>query len=322
VLALALSGCAAQPLGYMTGTGGHAADRLREIGWGLSAVSVIVVVLIAGLIGLAIARGRRRLAAEGDGVGRDFGGLSWIYWGVGLSFPVLIALAVWTFIVTRAVANPPSPTALTVEITAHRWWWEIRYRGERAADEIVTANHLVLPVGIPVRLLLTSDDVIHDFWVPKLGPKMDMIPGKSNATWLEADRPGLYRGQCAEYCGLEHARMAFTVTAVPVNDFRRWRREQLQPQVPRVGRGAAVFTSACSACHTVRGTGAAGILGPDLTHFASRPTIAAGVLPNTVSGRLEWLGDTQGVKPGAAMPQVPLDEADRGAVAQYIGSLR
>ena len=220
------------------------------------------------------------------------------------------------------VANPPSPTALTVEITAHRWWWEIRYRGDRPADVIVTANHLVLPVGIPVRLVLTSDDVIHDFWVPKLGPKMDMIPGKTNTTWLEADRPGLYRGQCAEYCGLEHARMAFTAAAVPVNDFRRWRREQLQSQLPGVGRGAEVFTSACSACHTVRGTGAAGILGPDLTHFASRPTIAAGILPNTVAARLEWLGDTQGVKPGAAMPQVPLDDADRAAVAQYIGSLR
>lgn len=320
--ALPLGGCAAQPLGYMTDTAGHAADAISQIGWGLAIVSIIVVVLIAALIALAIARGRQRLCAEGDVVGRDYGGLSWIYWGVGLSFPVLVALAVWTFIVTRAVAEPPRPTALTIEVTAHRWWWEVRYRGERPVDDFVAANHLVVPVGVPVRLVLTSSDVIHDFWVPKIGPKMDMIPGKTNVTWIEADRAGLYRGQCAEYCGLEHARMAFTVAAVPLVDFRRWRMAEQRPQDPGGGRGATIFASACAACHAVRGTDAAGIYGPDLTHFASRPTIAAGVLPNTVAGRVKWLADTQGVKPGAAMPQVPLDPADRVALVQYLGTLR
>lgn len=320
--AFSLGACAPQPLGYMTGTAGQAADTIRQIGWGLSIVAVVVVILIVVLIALAIVRGRRRLASEGDGVGRDYGGLNWIYWGVGLSFPVLVALAVWTFIATRAAADPPRPTGLTVEITAHRWWWEIRYRGERPADDFVTANHLVIPVGVPVRVLLKSGDVIHDFWVPKLGPKMDMVPGKTNSTWVEADRAGLYRGQCAEYCGLEHARMAFTVAAVPPADFERWRAQEQRPQLSLGSRGAAIFTSACAACHTVRGTEAAGIYGPDLTHFADRPTIAAGILPNTQSARLQWLANTQGVKPGAAMPQIPLSDADRRAVASYLGSLK
>ncbi|MEO6092797.1 MAG: c-type cytochrome, partial [Novosphingobium sp.] len=209
------------------------------------------------------------------------------------------------------------------EITGHRWWWEIRYRDADHPDHVVTtANQLVIPTGVPVRIELTSADVIHDFWVPKLGPKMDMIPGKTNVTWLDARDAGTYRGQCAEYCGLEHARMAFEVTALSPAAFARWSVAERAPATVPETRGRAVFADHCAACHSVRGTVAQGIYGPDLTHFASRPSIAAGTLPNTVAARDRWLADTQGVKPGALMPQVPLDDVDRAAVVRYLGALR
>jgi cytochrome c oxidase subunit 2 len=212
---------------------------------------------------------------------------------------------------------------MTVEITGHRWWWEIRYRDADHPNFVVTtANRLVIPTGIPVRLELKSDDVIHDFWVPKLGPKMDMVPGKTNVTWLNARDAGTYRGQCAEYCGLEHARMGLDVAALSPANFTRWMIAERAPAVVADSRGRALFLNQCAACHTVRGTAAAGIYGPDLTHFASRPRIAAGVLPNTVAGRGRWLADTQGVKPGALMPQVPLDDVDRAAVVHYLGTLQ
>jgi cytochrome c oxidase subunit 2 len=175
---------------------------------------------------------------------------------------------------------------------------------------------------VPVRIELTSGDVIHDFWVPKLGPKMDMIPGRTNVTWLEARDPGTYRGQCAEYCGLEHARMAFEVSALPPGEFTRWIEAERAPSLADQSRGQQIFASSCAACHSVRGTDAAGIYGPDLTHFARRPTIAAGLLPNTVAARELWLAKTQSVKPGALMPQVELGDADRHAVVRYLGSLQ
>lgn len=319
-----LGGCSGAPLGYMTGSGSSSGDTLQQIAWGFSTIAVGVTLIIIILIGAAIGVSVRRAQRESDSsVARETTGLSFIYWGVGLSMPVLVAMAVWNFIATRAVAEPPSSPALTIEVTGHRWWWEIRYRNAAQPDHVVTtANQLVIPTGVPVRIELTSSDVIHDFWVPKLGPKMDMIPGRTNVTWLEARDPGTYRGQCAEYCGLEHARMAFEVTALGRADFARWMAVERTPASPHGARGEQVFEARCGACHTVRGTDAAGIYGPDLTHFAMRPTIAAGLLPNTVAARDRWLADTQAVKPGALMPQVELGNADRQAVVRYLGSLR
>jgi len=322
--AQALGGCSGTPLGYMTGSGSESGDILQRIAWGLSAIAVAVTLIILLLIGAAIGVSVRRARREpGAAVARETGGLSFIYWGVGLSMPVLIAMAVWNFIATRAVAEAPAAPGLTVEVTGHRWWWEIRYRDPGQPDHVITtANQLVIPTGVPVRIDLTSGDVIHDFWVPKLGPKMDMIPGRTNVTWLEARDAGSYRGQCAEYCGLEHARMAFEVTALAPAAFARWMAAERAPATLPDTRGQQLFMARCAACHTVRGTGAAGIYGPDLTHFASRPTIAAGLLPNSVAARERWLAETQAVKPGALMPQVELGDADRHAVVHYLGSLR
>jgi cytochrome c oxidase subunit 2 len=321
---LALGGCSGAPLGYMTGSGSASGDILQQIAWGYSAIAIVVTLIITLMIGLAIRASLRRARRQpDDAVTRETSGLEFIYWGVGLSIPVLVAMAVWNFVATRAVAQPGAPTGMTIAITGHRWWWEIQYRGSGLADQIfTTANQLVLPTGVPVRIELTSGDVIHDFWVPKLGPKMDMIPGRTNVTWLEARDSGSYRGQCAEYCGLQHARMALEVSAVSPAHFARWLASQRMPAAAGNSRGKQVFIAKCAACHAVRGTGAAGIYGPDLTHFASRPEIAAGVLPNTPAARATWLADTQTVKPGALMPQVALDAADRQAVVHYLGGLQ
>lgn len=324
VAVLALAGCAQTPLSYMTGSGSASGDTLQSIAWGFSAIAVLVTLIIIAMIGLAIRASRRRAGQAPDAsVSREGNGLAFIYWGVGLSMPVLVAMAVWNFVATRAIASPASSTRMTVEITGHRWWWEIRYRDAAHPDRIVTtANQLVIPTGVPIRIELTSGDVIHDFWVPKLGPKMDMIPGRTNVTWLEARDAGRYRGQCAEYCGLEHARMAFEVTALPSADFAGWMTRERAAAVAPETFGRTVFLNRCAACHTVRGTAAAGIYGPDLTHFAIRPSIAAGMLPNTPAARDRWLADTQGVKPGALMPQVALSDVERAAVVRYLGALR
>ena len=325
VLAMSITpaACAPTPLGYLEGSGSVSGDILQRIAWGYSAIAVLVTLIIIVMIAMAIRTSRQRARASHDMVARDTSGLAFIYWGVGLSMPALVAMAVWNFIATRAIAQPDRTPQLTVEVTGHRWWWEIRYLDAERPDHIVTtANELVIPTGVPVRIELKSADVIHSFWIPKLGPKMDMVPGLTNVTWLEARDAGRYRGQCAEYCGLEHARMAFDVTAVPVAQFTRWMTSERAPSAASNSRGGSIFSVSCSACHAVRGTAASGIYGPDLTHFASRPTIGAGMLRNDVAGRERWLADTQGVKPGALMPQVALDRSEREAVVRYLGTLQ
>lgn len=323
----ALGGCAAVPGGYLGAGGGTGSAMLHPLALGFTAIALAVTAIIAAVIVFAVMRSRRAAAEHGPIVARGPGGLDWIGWGVGLSFPVIVAMAVWSFAVTRAVDKIAPGTPLVVEVTAHRWWWEARYRGAVPAQDFTTANDIVVPIGRPVRLILRSGDVIHDFWVPKLGPKMDMIPGKVNQLVLEAAAPGAYLGECAEFCGLEHGMMRFHVIAVDPPAFARWAAATrapavvADPAVPRNLIGEAKFATACSSCHEVRGTLYGGVLGPDLTHFASRTTIAAGVLPNTPAMRAEWLAHTQQVKPGAVMPLVPLTGAERAAVVAYLGEL-
>jgi cytochrome c oxidase subunit 2 len=314
--------CAQQPMGYLGGAAGPAARPVQSLGGGFVWVMLGVVAVIAVLLVLAVVRGQRRSREEGGIVRRGGKGLQWIQWGVGLSLPVLVALMLWSFSVTRAISAAPVGDTVDVEVTAHRWWWEIRYLADPAEDIIVTANELVVPVGVPVRLRLTSGDVIHDFWVPKLGPKLDAVPGRWNATWWQADAAGTYVGQCAEYCGLEHARMGIRVRAIAPDRFRAWQQAMRQPAATVTGEGAETFTRHCSGCHAVRGLRAGGIFGPDLTHVGSRATLAAGVLPNTEAGRRRWLLATQQVKPGAEMPQMALGQEDVDALVDYLGELR
>jgi cytochrome c oxidase subunit 2 len=200
----------------------------------------------------------------------------------------------------------------------------VRYLDPAGAETFTTANEIHIPVGQPVRVELTSPDVIHSFWVPRLAGKMDAIPGVKTVTWIEAAAPGRYRGQCAEYCGLQHARMAFYVVADAPPDFLRWRARQLgAPGAPEgnTAQGARLFTGHCASCHTIAGTSAGGIVGPDLSHLASRQTLAAGLIPNDVGHLSAWIDDPQAIKPGVLMPKASLTGAERARIVSYLESL-
>jgi cytochrome c oxidase subunit 2 len=216
---------------------------------------------------------------------------------------------------------------LVVEVTGRLWWWHVRYLDPTPSNVFATANEIRVPVGRRVEVRLTSDDVIHSFWVPSLQGKLDLIPGKRTVTWIRADEPGVYRGQCAEYCGLQHAKMAFTVVAMPPAEFASWlanqRRPAAEPRDEDTRRGQAVFlNSGCALCHTIRGTPTAGVTGPDLTHVASRLTLAAGTIPNTKGHLGGWVANPQGIKPGALMPRLDLPAPDFHALLHYLMSLR
>ena len=320
--ALALGGCAESPT-YLR-TDGYIGDRVALLGWVLLAIASAVVVVIAVLVLAAVFR--RRPGAE-TRLGRSGGGIRWIVMG-GIVVPAVILLGVLVYATTTyaAVVYPAAKPALTVQVVGHRWWWELRYSGAAPAETFVTANELHLPVGQPVRLELATADVIHSFWVPALAGKTDLIPGQRNVAWIEADRPGRYWGHCGEYCGLQHANMMLTVVAEPPAAFARWAQGQRRPaDVPAAApaqAGQAVFTrSACALCHAVRGTGAGGGLGPDLTHLASRGTIAAGVLPNRPGHLAGWVANPQSIKPGVLMPSVPLSSTELNALLAYLESL-
>jgi cytochrome c oxidase subunit 2 len=224
----------------------------------------------------------------------------------------------------RATSAPdPKTTVLTVEVIGHQWWWEVRYPGTDA----VTANEIHVPAGKRVDLVATSADVIHSFWVPKLNRKIDAIPGRRNRIVLEASKPGRYRGECYEFCGLQHAHMGLAVVADPPARFRAWlanmAKDAREPQTADERRGRAVFLDeACSGCHQIRGTDAHARVGPDLTHLATRATIAALTLPNRPGYLGGWILDPQHSKPGARMPALPLSGRQELALLAYLGSLR
>lgn len=250
----------------------------------------------------------------------------WVIGG-GLVFPgaVLAALFVWSLPMTPSWKPLPAPGALVVRVTGHMWWWDVRY-GDAAGAEIRTANEIRIPVGRPVFLALDSADVIHSFWVPQLAGKLDMLPGRLQHLQLVADRPGTYRGQCAEFCGEQHANMALQVVALPPAEFDAWLAAQAQPAVAAPAQEAgrrAFLAQRCDACHAVRGVTADSRLGPDLTHVGSRLQLAAGTLPNTDAGRREWIAHVQKVKSGARMPSYErLGEETVGAIADWLGALR
>jgi cytochrome c oxidase subunit 2 len=217
--------------------------------------------------------------------------------------------------------------AVTIEVTGQQWWWQVRYLDPDPSKIFVTANEIHIPVGQPVTIKLRSTDVIHSFWVPNLVGKKDLIPGHDAVLWLQADKPGVFRGQCAEYCGLQHAHMAFWVVAEPPTRFAAWlnqqRGEAVQPSTSSEQRGQQVFLSSpCIMCHTIQGTPAGATVGPDLTHIASRSYIAAGTLPNTRGQLAGWIVDSQAIKPGNRMPPNSLNPDDLQALLDYLQSLK
>jgi len=319
--------CADAPLNYMYGHG-PAASSIARLGWWLVIVSAVVIAIVTILVVAAALRRaatREPMAREGMGA---HGGLSWIYIG-GLLLPALILIL--SFALTlgslHATMRPPRDPVATVQIIGHRWWWEVRYVDRDPTKTIVTANEIHVPVGQPVRLELTSADVIHSFWVPQLAGKTDVIPGLTNVAWLQADRAGVFRGACTEYCGLQHANMSPIVIAEPVMAFQTWvasqRADAATPTDPDAAAGQLVFQkSTCATCHTIRGSETLGRVGPDLTHLASRLTLAAGTLENTRGNLAGWIANTQALKPGNDMPVMTLAPNDFQALLSYLETLK
>lgn len=252
----------------------------------------------------------------------------WLFGG-GVLFPAVVLAALFIHVLPLTpVRQAPPADALLVTVTGRMWWWEVRYAAGPGRDEIVTANEIRIPVGRPVSIALASDDVIHSFWVPALAGKVDMVPGHRHQLMLSADRPGVYRGQCAEFCGEQHAKMALHIVALAVPEFEAWRQAQVAPApaplTPQQQRGQETFLAKrCNACHTVRGVSTEGRLGPDLTHVAARLHLGAGTLPTSTAALADWVAHVQQHKPGARMPSYErLDGASLAALADWLGSLK
>jgi cytochrome c oxidase subunit II len=246
---------------------------------------------------------------------------------VALSTVGLFVLIIASIGTDRALARLPLENALHIELTGHQWWWEARYDADKPSKMFSTANELHLPAGRPVIFTLRSADVIHSFWVPNLSGKKDLVPGRTATLHLRADQPGTYGAPCAEFCGLQHARMVLTVVVEPVERYEAWAGRQRQsapaPGEPLAMRGRDVLLgSTCAMCHTVSGTEASGKAGPDLTHVGSRLRIGAGVLPNTPDRLAKWIANPSDFKPGANMPAHALVPDDLNALAAYLTSLK
>ncbi|MGI9018316.1 MAG: cytochrome c oxidase subunit II [Euzebya sp.] len=289
------------------------------LGLGGGAFLVFATALVAALL-------RRRGSNDEDGVPRpheEHPSRAWILVG-GVVQPLVLVIIVFaaTLLAMRAIPENVSSDGLVIEIVGHQWWYEIRYPDH----DIVTANELHIPVGEPVELRLQSADVIHSFWIPQLGGKTDMLPDGQTTMVLQADEPGSYAGSCAEFCGLQHTRMAITAIALSSEDFDAWVTTQQQPAVEPSSQaeilGQEVFQQAnCAQCHTIAGTQSQGTAGPVLTHFGSRGTIGAGTVANTTADLRAWLTDPDQIKEGAQMPAADLDAAQLDALVDYLRGL-
>jgi cytochrome c oxidase subunit 2 len=246
----------------------------------------------------------------------------------GITAIILFALIIMSSAVAReAFIDQSKADALKVRVTGHQWWWEFQYQNGPADHFITTANELHIPIGRPISVEVRSGDVIHSFWVPSLSPKIDAIPDHFNAIVFQADKVGTYRGQCAEFCGLQHAHMGFIVVAETPANFKKWFNQQLEPAPENLTaeeqRGRQVFLSSpCVVCHTIRGTDAFGGIAPDLTHLASRSTIGAGLLLNTPGNLSGWITDSQRVKPGTHMPPIDIASQDMQPLLSYLDALK
>jgi cytochrome c oxidase subunit 2 len=317
-----------RPLSYLQGAGAQSAWVTPLLLFTL-AVSIIVIVLTAAFVLGGSLRARANggdAETRGVAIARSGNGVRWIWIGIGISFVPLLASLIWTVAVLAHVGPLPRNPRLTIDVTARQWWWDVRYDGSPPDRIFRTANEIHVPLGEPVLLRLHGEDVIHSFWVPRLAGKMDVIPGQTNLVWIQADVPGRYLGRCAEFCGAQHAHMAFQVVAEPRTAFERWRRAQLQtappPATPAQASGLALFTSRCGVCHAIRGSDAQASVGPDLSHLMSRATLAAGTLPNNRPSLMGWIENPQSIKPGAQMPDQGLSASDLNDVSAYLETLR
>jgi cytochrome c oxidase subunit II len=317
----------ASPLGYLDAAGPRA-HSILPLTWFTLWVSIAVCVVIGALLWRAIARNRVRegVAIETVAVERGSNGLRWISVGLLISAVPLAISLVWTMVVLAAVVGPPNSPSLVLDITARQWWWDVHYNGAQPSDGFDSANEIHIPVGQPVLLRLHTADVIHSFWVPKLTGKTDVIPGQTNQSWMQADVPGRFLGQCSEFCGYQHAHMQFEVVAQSPQDFAAWQESQrqpaLSPQDPAAQRGLQMLELHCAECHQVRGTRAAAVSAPDLTHLMSRRTLAAGTLANTPGNVVGMIQDPEDLKPGSQMPNQNLPSEQLSDVLAYLETLQ
>lgn len=301
--------------------GSDFAWRLQDLFNGIFFWAVVVFVVVEAALIVAIVRYRAR---PGGPHPRATHGntLLEISWTLAPAL-ILVLIAIPTIRTIWVVDNPPTGDALVVEAIGHQWWWEFRYPDLG----VVTANELHVPVGMQVDIRLTSADVIHSFWIPRVGGKRDVIPGHETRIWFTVDSAGVYLGQCAEFCGLSHALMKMELVAEEPAEFEKWTANQLADAVVEdsaaFADGAGAFLQGgCIACHAVRGTNAQGVIGPDLTHVGSRRRIGAGIMDNTPDNLARWIRDTQAIKPGALMVVPDLDDEVLQRIVEYLGSLQ
>lgn len=299
-------------------TRGPAAEAIATAWWILLVLGVGAFLVAMGFLTVASLRTARRTQPGARFI---------VGWGVvfpAVLFTMLLGLHLWSGGMTYRPGNQP---AVAVEIVGAQFWWEMTYEDDDG--EVVTANELVVPAGQPVELRLRSADVIHSFWVPALQGKMDMIPGRTNVFWLEADEPGMFHGYCAEFCGIQHARMQITVVALEAEAFQDWLAEQREDAAPPAStlarQGMEVFAEVgCASCHGVRGQhpDPPRRIAPDLTHMASRRTLAAGTIPNDRENLRRWIVAPQEIKPGNRMPATTIDADRLEALLAYLEGLR
>lgn len=329
VTSAAVSGCA----GIQTSLGGQAVQSSNFVNL-FTVFMIVCTVMYALVIGALIwAIIRRRRAAEartvetGEHEASSPGTRTALMAWTGLIGVGLVALTIASFFTDRSNAAAARNPKLAITVTAHQWWWDVQYTPDEPSHIIRTANELHLPVGVPAEITLISSDVIHSFWIPNLAGKQDVIPGRVTDAQILPRKIGQYRAQCAEFCGVEHANMAFDVTVESMADFKKWAAAQLQPASPPTTPLALagynyVTSRQCSACHSITGTPANGQIGPDLTHLASRKTIAAGTLPLTTGNLYGWVADPQSQKPGSQMPTMQIEPQDLHAIVAYLETLK
>jgi len=315
-----LTGCGKQSIA--PGRSPQAHD-ISLLWWWMLGVATIVFLGAVGLLALAwIRRGTAGLPFVGEREDINRGLV--LLFGIGIPVVVLVALFAIAdvYLVAQTAAPAAASTSMTVEVIGHQWWWEIRYPGSGA----VTANEIHIPVNTRVNVIATSADVIHSFWVPQLARKIDMVAGRQNRILMYASRPGVYRGQCAEFCGLQHANMALEVVAQPVSAYQAWLANMASPA--RRTSGAAVSTGErafmglqCASCHQIRGTPAQATVGPDLTHLATRSTLAGDEIPDDPAQLAAWIRAPQSIKPGSRMPDLGLSTSQVAQIVSYLESL-
>ena len=331
--ALWLTGCAGSQQSVLD-PAGRQADKIAGLWWFFLWLLGAIFILVMAVMFRALMRGPRGIDQEplerthlpSPETERSL--TKAVTGATVLTTVILLGLIVISIATGKSISNlGHTKQGTTVEVIGNQWWWYVRYLNDDASRIVVTANEIHIPVGRPVMIRGTSNDVIHSFWAPNLHGKRDLIPSRITTEWIQADKPGRYRGQCGEFCGVQHAHMALWIVAEQPADFDRWMDAQLKPAVapadPVTQRGQDVFLSTqCVFCHTISGTAAAGQVGPDLTHFGSRISIAAGTLPN-VKGHLGgWIADPQNIKPGTRMATVPIPAEDVEPLLTYLESLR